>query len=311
MGVQPGRGTSHDTRQRPIHEGRRGSRQGGAAGSHPYRIVIAETTTTAYRKHWIGDDGRAALRGEDDVWPVYHGRSFNMWEPDTGDYYDSCDSRVMSGLLQSRRQDPNGASPYAGFSESHLADPSTLPCHRPRVAVRDITNPTNTRTLIAALVPGGRILSRHAAYVLLAEHATPRDEAFAVGVLTSMVCDWQARRRVELHMGNSEILGGLSVPLRREDALCNRIVEIAGRLSACDARFATWANQVGVPVKSLTDAERDALIAELDALVAILYGLDERDLELLFGTFADSQRWNEHRTAVIERFAVTLVDLDV
>ena len=264
--------------------------------------MIAEATTTAYRKHWFGDDGASAHRGDDGVWPVYHGRSFNLWKPDTGDYYDSCDAKVMAGLLQARRQNPTSASPYAKFSEEHLAGTANLPCFQPRIAVRDITSPTNTRTLIAALIPSGRILTQHAAHILLTETGEAKDEAFAVGVLASMVCDWQARRRVEMHMANAEILGGLSVPLRQDNPICDRIIEIAGRLSASDARFETWASQVGVLGESLDDGERDALITELDALVAILYGLNEHELTLLFETFAGPQRWHEHRAAVVQRF---------
>ena len=264
--------------------------------------MIAETTTTAYRKHWVGDDGRAALRGEDGVWPVYHGRSFNLWEPDTGDYYDSCDSDVMSEMLQSRRQNPSSASPHAGFSESHLADTSALPCRSPRVAIRDITRASDTRTVIAAVIPGERILTQHAAYVLPTERAGPQDEAFAVGVLASMICDWQARCRVELHMGNAEVLGGLSIPQRSDDGLCDRIIEIAGRLSARDANFEHWAERVGVPVASVDDNERAALIAELDALVAVLYGLDQDDLAIVFDTFSESREWDDRRDSVLEYF---------
>lgn len=302
MDVQPSPRDGRHQRPGSVREGRRSSSREGEAGSHPYRIVIAETTTTAYRKYWEGDDGLSALQGDEGMWPVYHGRSFNLWEPDTGDYYDSCDSSVMSDLLQSRRQEPSSASPHAGFSTTHLANPASLPCRQPRIAIRDITNPTNTRTLIAAMVPGGRIFTQHAAFVLLAEAAEPRDEAFAIGVLASMICDWQSRRRVELHMANMETLGGLSMPLRRNDAISDRIIEIAGRLSARDDRFESWATQVGVPVRSIDENEQADLVAELDAQVAILYGLDLDDLRLLFGTFADSRQWGSRRDAVIKHF---------
>lgn len=304
MGVQPSPRDGRNEGQGAVREGRRGIRTASSAGSHPYRIVIAETTTTAYRQHWVGDDGVAARHGATNAWPVYHGRSFNLWEPDTGDYYDSCDESVMSNLLQQRRQAPSSSSPYAGFSETHLADDANLPCRHPRIAVRDITNPTNTRTLIAAVVPGGRIFTQHAAYVLLGEFAGPKDEAFAVGVLASMVCDWQARRRAELHMANMEILGGLSVPRRRSDWICDRVVEIAGRLTAQDARFETWAAQVGVPVQSISSAERSRLAAELDALVAILYGLGPDDLRILYDTFSRARgRWDDLRDEVLRQHA--------
>ena len=56
--------------------------------------------------------------------------------------------------------------------------------------------------------------------------------------------------------------------------------------SPVDDRYASWAEAVGVPVGSVTtQAEKDELIAELDAVVAHLYGLDAEDLEVIWDTF--------------------------
>ena len=301
MDVPSGRGTPRDPRQAPAHERRRS----GSAGSRRlaarrFGIVVAETTTTAYRQHWIGDDGAAAGRGDAGVWPVYHGKSFDLWQPDTGDYYDSCDADIMIGLLQQRRKSPGTGSPHHGFSNQHLADPHTLACRQPRIAVRDITNPTNTRTLIAALIPPNRILPQHAAYALACEGTTAADEAFTLGVLSSMPCDWQARRRAELHMGNSEILGGVSIPEPADGPVSLRLTEIAARLAAADDRFDGWAQQVGVPVGSVQPEQREGLLAELDACAAVLYGLDEADIAVIYDTFGRPGRWDARRDAVIE-----------
>ena len=298
MGVPPSRRTPRNPRQGQVREGRR---QEGARGSSKprFRIVVAETTTTAYRKHWIGDDGVAAARGDPGVWPVYHGKSFELWNPDTGDYYDSCEAEIMIELLQERRRDPQQGSPHHGFSKRHLEDSTTLACRRPRIAVRDITNPTNTRTLIAALIPPDRILPRHAAYALASEGTTAAKEAFTLGVLCSMPCDWQARRRAELHMGNSEILGGLSIPEPGDDAISRRVAEIAARLAAVDDRFAGWASQAGVAVNSVESNEREDLLTELDACIAVLYGLNADDITVLYDTFGRPGQWDVRRDAVL------------
>ncbi|MYK74194.1 MAG: hypothetical protein F4017_06335, partial [Acidimicrobiaceae bacterium] len=89
-----------------------------------------------------------------DVWPVYKGTSFNIWEPDTGVYYDSVDVSSITKHLQQKRQSQSGTrlSAFAELSEGVLRDPATLPCRRARVAFRDVTNPTNTRTTVAALI---------------------------------------------------------------------------------------------------------------------------------------------------------------
>ena len=78
-----------------------------------------------------------------------------------------------------------------------------------------------------------------------------------------------------------------------------RVVEIAGRLAAVDPRYADWAAEVGVPVGSVTDqATKDDLIAELDAVVALLYGLDKADVEHIFATF---HRGWDYRTRLDRR----------
>ncbi len=65
-----------------------------------------------------------------------------------------------------------------------------------------------------------------------------------------------------------------------------KTVEIAGRLAAVDDRYADWAAEVGVPVGSVkSEAEKDDLIAELDACVARMYGLTEEELTHVFETF--------------------------
>ena len=59
-----------------------------------------------------------------------------------------------------------------------------------------------------------------------------RGPAGLLGVLSSMPCDWQSRRTVELHM-TFEQFGLLSIPDPGEGhPVRDRVVEIAGRLSA-------------------------------------------------------------------------------
>ncbi|MCY4435584.1 MAG: hypothetical protein OXE45_18180, partial [bacterium] len=184
-----------------------------------------------------------------EAWPVYKGTSFNLWEPDTGIYYDSADAESMIAHLQEKRlsQRRTHSSAFAEQDESVTDDPATLPCRHPRIAFRNVTNPTNTRTLLAALVPGDRVIVHHAPY-LLRTAGSASDEAFVLGVLCSMPCDWQARRTVELNL-TFEQLNLLSIPdPGRGHAVRDRVAEIAALMAAQDDRFSGWAAEVGVPV---------------------------------------------------------------
>lgn len=72
-----------------------------------------------------------------------------------------------------------------------------------------------------------------------------------------------------------------------------REIELAGRLACPDDRFAAWAKEVGVACGPLAPDEKDDMIHELDAVVAHLYGLEEKHLVHIFKTFHEG--W-DHET---------------
>ena len=88
-----------------------------------------------------------------EVWPVYKGSSFNLWQPDTGTYYDSADPEAMVDHLQEKRlaQRSKPTSAFAEQENTTTDDPGTLPCLHARIAFRDVARATDTRSLIAAL----------------------------------------------------------------------------------------------------------------------------------------------------------------
>lgn len=144
----------------------------------------------------------------------------------------------------------------------------------------------------------------HQAPYLLRVRGTATDEAFLVGVLSSMILDWYARRVVELHL-TASILYNFPIPDADVDLnpVARRVVEIAGRLAAVDERYAEWAAEVGVPVGSVTDeATKQDLICELDACVAHLYGLDQDDLAVVYETFHEGADYSERHRAVLAHF---------
>ena len=128
-------------------------------------------------------------------------------------------------------------------------------------------------------------------------------EAYLLGVLSSVILDWQVRRSVELNL-TYHILYGLCVPRPAlGQQLAAKVVEISGRLAAIDKRYSEWAEEVGVAVGSVTDeSTKDDLIAELDALVALLYGLDESQVTHIFETFHRGWDYKPRLEAVLKHF---------
>ena len=224
---------------------------------------------------------------QETYWPVYGGQSFNIWEPDTGNHPFWANPDVLISHLQDKRmrQSRTSSSAFYGTDSEWLSNSNTLPCFYPRIAFRNVTNPTNLRTTVACLVPPKVLLTNAAPYLLFPEDHS-QEEAYILGILSSIPFDWYARRVVELNF-NFHIFNASPIPRPPEDdSLRNRIIHIAGRLAAVDDRYGEWAEQVGVEVASVkTEREKADLIAELDAAVALLYGLDESDIQVIYDTF--------------------------
>lgn len=236
-------------------------------------------------------------------WPVFKGESFDLWTPDTGTYYAWADpKKVLPHLQQKRlRGGRSKNSPFSEFDPKSLRDPKTLPCLRPRIAFRDVSRATDTRTVRAALVPGEVFIGNQAPY-LLWSRGDAHDEAFLVGVLSSLPLDWYARRFVETHV-NFFVFNPLPVPRPSADhPLRRRAIELAGRLASPDKRFVAWAKKVGVACGPLAPDEKEDMSHELDAVVAHLYNLEEKHLVHIFATFHEGWDYDSRLRATLQHF---------
>lgn len=228
------------------------------------------------------------------------GRSFDLWNPDAGparaelaenEFRDA----YLAYLTTASR---NRRSAHFGRSFERL----DLPIDHPRIALRWISRATDSRTCRAVLLPPG-CATDDSASVLHLLAGSVKDEAFVLGVLSSIPFDWQARLLTEMNL-TFEVLNQLSLPDADANvALSARVSAIAGRLAAVDARFESWAYAVGVPVGSVkVPAEKDDLVAELDALVSLLYGLTEDQVEHLFSTFHRGWAYTSRLDAVLQHY---------
>lgn len=273
-----------------------------ARGDFEFR-PIAELHATGDREYFDFDldEPKGDMR-------VLAGASFNIWEPDFGPPYAYARrDEVLKHLQQKRqRQAHTGSSAFNGMD---VSSPQTLPCLLPRIAFRDVTNQTNQRTTIVCLLPADVVLVHNAPYLLqrLGETA---DEAYLLGVMSSIPFDWYSRRFVETHV-TFDLLSAFPVARPEpDDPLRQRVIENAARLAAVDARYDGWLAAVedetgiamGTPTR-LADAERFSLIAELDALVSLLYGLSESDVNIVFDTFHRGWDFESRLDAVLAHHA--------
>jgi len=88
-------------------------------------------------------------------WPVFKGESFDLWTPDTGSYYAWADPEKLLPVLQEKRLAglKRANSPFHEFHVEELRKKQSLPCLHARIAFRDVSRATDSRTMRTALVP--------------------------------------------------------------------------------------------------------------------------------------------------------------
>ncbi len=234
-------------------------------------------------------------------WPVYKGASFDLWTSDTGVYYAWADPKRVLDHLQIKRMRANRRSAFAEFSQSWRSDVAEIPCLRPRVAYRRVSRATDTRTVRVALVPPGVVLTDKGSFFVWPRGGC-EDEAYLLGILSSLPLDWYARCFVETQL-DFFVINPFPVPRPgAKSPLRERAIALAGRLAAADDRFADWAGRLGVTCGPMDPDEKQDHIGELDAVVAHLYGLTESQLVHIFETFHEGWDHEERLRATLRHF---------
>jgi hypothetical protein len=232
--------------------------------------------------------------------PIYTGASFNLWNPVAGPPYAYAKESVLRRHFEEKLASAvdRARSVYFGMK----FDKGVLPMDSARLAFRDIARATDSRTMICCLLPPG-VSAVHKAPLIVRRAGTAKAEAALLGIISSVPFDWATRRWVELTM-SFELLNSFPVPRPGLDGgLGARLVQISGLVAAVDERYANWASELGVPVGSITSqAEKDELLAELDAIVSLLYGLTADEVCHVFATFHRGWDYDARLTAVLKHF---------
>ena len=263
---------------------RRGSRFPYGSGDRWWCFPVAELHETNDAHFWRG---RVSGR------PLWKGESFDRYEP-TGRGARRCPSS-QALLKKIRKPFPGSGSLLRRKSKQARRFAVRDELERARIAFRDVTNRTNSRTVIACLIPPRVLLTNKAPYLAFLK-GKEREQAVCLGILNSAPFDWQARRFVEINL-NFFVLEGLVVPDLDDDDF-HAVAEAAARLSAVDERFADFARATGVECGPLEEDERRRLRAEIDARVAHAWELDENDLALMFSDFTEAAVPTGYRDAV-------------
>jgi hypothetical protein len=232
-------------------------------------------------------------------WPLWKGESFDQFDP------NGHEARVCppskDALKKAHKPRPASGSLLAGeiaLPQRRAAVERTV--GSARVAFRDVSRATDSRTIRACLVPPKHFLVNSAPYLTFVDE-NPAAEAACLALMNSLAFDWQARRFVENHL-NFFVLEGLRLPALDEETV-NALATPAARLSCPDERFKDFAKATGVECGPLDEDERSALRADIDARVARAWDLTDEELEIVFSDFTLDAVPEDYREAVRERFA--------
>ena len=142
-----------------------------------------------------------------------------------------------------------------------------------RLGFRDVTNSTNERTFLGAILPD--FPCGHSAPVL---RMMPEGALALLAVLNSFVFDWQTRQRG----GGTHLIWGLlaEMALPGRGQWWDPVARMAALLNIGYAPYAPFRLRSGFAAcgAALLDGERRRLRAAMDALVARLYGLTADEL---------------------------------
>jgi len=166
---------------------------------------------------------------------------------------------------------------------------------------KDITSPTNERTMIASFIPRSAVTNK---FPLLLTHAEPRCACCLIGNANSFVFDYVTRQKIGGITLNFFIIEQLltlppdryaeKCPWSKRETLEHWISERVLKLSCTAedmiplAKACEFKGSRGDGVHIWKESERAALRAELDAAYFHLYGIEREDAEYMLSTFTNT-----------------------
>ncbi len=205
--------------------------------------------------------------------PLFTGKMFYQFERTNEQPIYWIDEQEGRKALLGRRDDEGQLMDYQGY----------------RLVHRRIARNTDSRTMIAYITPPMVFTEVNSTTIKVIETGISNQEMlFICGLANSFVLDWVLRQKVSTTL-NMFYIYQLPVPrLTAGDEYFDDIVSRAAKLICTAPEFDDLAKSVGIGShkNGVTDAgERAKLRAELDGIIAHLYGLTESEFSHILGTF--------------------------
>ncbi|MGH9418702.1 MAG: Eco57I restriction-modification methylase domain-containing protein, partial [Thermoanaerobaculia bacterium] len=159
-----------------------------------------------------------------------------------------------------------------------------LEYQRYRLAYRDVSASTNERTMIATLLPPSVFTGNT---LVMCSSLSPMELLYLVAVMDSFTFDWLIRKKVSAHC-NMFYVYQMPVPrLMPGNPAFEQIALRSARLICTRPEFDDLAREAGISrdERSTAPEIRATTRAEVDAIVAHVYGLTEADLQHMLAAF--------------------------
>ena len=159
--------------------------------------------------------------------------------------------------------------------------------HSYRLAFRNISSPTNMRTVVSAIIPP-QLFHIYSIYSIVPTHNGHfewgndynRMISYLCGVLNSMPFDFAARSKAQMNIVT--VIKTLPLP---SELHYNEIAKLAAKLSVGTDEFEGFAESLRIENVPLSPPERIRTAARLDALVAHAYDLTRAEYQTVLDSF--------------------------
>ncbi len=242
---------------------------------------------------------------------IYEGKLINQFDHRFASY--SIAAKRGDGPVEQLAKTPDQVGQAGMHVPRHIAlrrNPA-LATATAFLVTRDITNRTNERGVIAAIIPPA--ITDYTLRVWQFDDASPTSLLFALGVLNSFAFDWIARQRLGgTHLSNY-IIEELPFPELDPSApstiaMIEEAFELTYTSHDLDAFASTYRGQPAHPF-AFEPTQRERLRARLDAQCFHLFGLSRDDASYVLDTFPivrrkDEAAHGEYRTkrAILEQY---------
>ena len=252
-------------------------------------------------------EGNRWVKGKQEYLPVYEAKMLQAYDHRAADVVTDKDNWVRQGQTEKttlvQHANPEHLAMPRFWVNSHEVENElgSTPSHF--LCFKDVTSPTNQRTMIAAGTPVAGVVNSSP---IVFTGSSPTVECCLLASLNSFAYDFVMRQKISNVHLNFFIVDQIPTlppdtytkpcPWDRDTTLEDWISERVLKLTctaedmlplaeACDFTSGSFQKEYGGKLNKWDEAERAELMAELDAAYFHLYGINRDDVEYILSTF--------------------------